>query len=155
MGRVWLVLNSLFSPVAIVLRIFRWSCPSFPMTTTRIMTSSPSRVRAARKRGFYRYNVRQAWDRDKTTNAITEFTKIHQRPYSFFRASWYSITKSTGRGVVRNPEQGMKSVRPKLKSRIAKYFKFVQIYPDLLFCRTSISWNSPGGDIAGKLVIAL
>ena len=35
------------------LRIFRWPCPSFPMTITRMMTSSPSRVRATRKRGFY------------------------------------------------------------------------------------------------------
>ena len=53
MGRVWLVLNRLFSPVASVLRIFRWFCPSFPMTMTRIITSSPSWVRAARESGFY------------------------------------------------------------------------------------------------------
>ena len=53
MGRVWLVLNRLFSPVATVLRIFRCSCPSFLMTITRMMTSNPSRVHAARRRGFY------------------------------------------------------------------------------------------------------
>ena len=55
MGRVGLVLNRLFSPVTIVLMIFRWSYPSFPMTIMRLITSSPSRVHAARKCGFYLY----------------------------------------------------------------------------------------------------
>jgi hypothetical protein len=30
--------------------VFRWSCPSFPMTITRMMASSPCWVRAARER---------------------------------------------------------------------------------------------------------
>jgi hypothetical protein len=55
--------NRLFSPVATVLRIFRWSCPSssFPLTTMRMITSCPSRasVRQARELPFFSINVRQ------------------------------------------------------------------------------------------------
>ena len=152
MGREWLLLNRLFSPVAIVLRIFRWLCPSFPITITRMITSSPSRVRAARERGFYVQMLDKGRiDKLNTTNEVLELTKHLQWSYSLISTGWYRIAKSACGGVFRNPEHKIENVWPKCKSCIAKYF--VKIYPDFLFQLIITSREPPGLDIAGKLII--
>ena len=107
MGRVWLlvVLNRLFSPVATVLRVFRLSCPSFPMTIMRMMTSSPSLVRTtcSSRAWILSIDIRQGLnsrDTTWTTNDVLELTKPSQWFYSMSSTRWYSIAKSAWLGVV-------------------------------------------------------
>ena len=102
------MLNRLFSP-AIVLRIFRWPCPSFPTTITRKMTSSPRLPGTFSAQAF----ILSTLILDKGLNSrqiiIFEFTKLFPRSYSIFPRHVYSKTTSC---TIWRGERNGRSVNP-------------------------------------------
>lgn len=140
MGRAcqWLLLSRLM-PLAIVLRIlkilrtiatrdlngllFRWSCSSLPMTISPMITSSPSRVCAARESPFFFINVRQWLNRHiKPTNWEVESPKPSRCSYLIWLcSSGYCITKTAWQGV-----------RPTRATEVQNKSPFVEITGKLL-----------------------